>query len=287
VSPLQVVHDPVVMGVVNVTPDSFSDGGRWLDPEKAIAHARQLVADGAGILDIGGESTRPGAHAVPADEQLRRVTPVFEGLDGIDARLSIDTTKALVAEAAIVAGADIVNDVSALRDDPDLAGLCADRGVTVCLMHMLGEPRTMQDDPRYDDVVDDIKAFLEERLEFAVAAGIAEDRIWLDPGIGFGKTVDHNLALLGRLDELAAIGRPIVVGTSRKGFIGKISGEDIEGRVPGTIATNVIALGNGAEVFRVHDVAAVAQALNVAAATFRGQWTGATTTSTTSTRTRP
>jgi len=287
VSPLHVVHDPVVMGVVNVTPDSFSDGGRWLDPEKAIAHARQLVADGAGILDIGGESTRPGAHAVPADEQLRRVTPVFEGLDGIDARLSIDTTKALVAEAAIVAGADIVNDVSALRDDPDLAGLCADRGVTVCLMHMLGEPRTMQDDPRYDDVVDDIKAFLEERLEFAVAAGIAEDRMWLDPGIGFGKTVDHNLALLGRLDELAAIGRPIVVGTSRKGFIGKISGEDIEGRVPGTIATNVIALGNGAEVFRVHDVAAVAQALNVAAATFRGQWTGATTTSTTSTRTRP
>jgi dihydropteroate synthase len=281
------VHDPVVMGVVNVTPDSFSDGGRWLDPEKAIAHARQLVADGAGILDIGGESTRPGAHAVPAEEQLRRVMPVLERLEGIDARLSIDTTKTLVAEAAIGAGADIVNDVTALRDDPGLAGLCADRGVTVCLMHMLGEPRTMQDDPRYDDVVDDIKAFLEERVEHAVAAGIAEDRIWLDPGIGFGKTVDHNLTLLARLDELAALGRPIVVGTSRKGFIGKISGEDIEGRVPGTIATNVIALSNGAEVFRVHDVAAVAQALNVAAATFRGQWTGATTTSTTSTRTRP
>ena len=273
------------MGVVNVTPDSFSDGGRWLDPEKAIAHAHRLVADGAGILDIGGESTRPGANPVAADEQLRRIVPVFEGLQGVEARLSIDTTKASVARAAIEAGADIVNDVTALRDDPDLAGLCAERGVNVCLMHMLGEPRTMQDDPHYDDVVDDVKAFLVERLAHAVAAGIAEDRVWLDPGIGFGKTVDHNLALLGRLDELVAIGRPIVVGTSRKGFIGRISGEEIEGRVPGTIATNVIALGNGAEVFRVHDVAAVAQALDVAAATFRGQWNGATTTSTTSTTT--
>jgi dihydropteroate synthase len=282
---LQRVHDPVVMGIVNVTPDSFSDGGQWLDPSKAIAHARRLTRDGAGILDIGGESTRPGANPVPADEQLRRVVPVFEGLKGIDARLSIDTTKAVVAEAAIDAGADIVNDVTALRDDPDLARLCADRGVHVCLMHMLGEPRTMQDDPHYDDVVDDIKAFLLERLEHAVAAGIAEDKVWLDPGIGFGKTVDHNLALLGRLDELAAIGRPIVVGTSRKGFIGKISGQEIGGRVPGTIATNVIALGNGAEIFRVHDVAAVSQALDLAAATFRGRWTGPTTTSTTSTRT--
>jgi dihydropteroate synthase len=277
------VHDPVVMGVVNVTPDSFSDGGQWLDPDKAIAHARRLVADGAAILDIGGESTRPGANPVAAEEQLRRIVPVFEGLQGVEARLSIDTTKASVARAAIEAGADIVNDVTALRDDPDLAGLCAERGVTVCLMHMLGEPRTMQDDPHYDDVVDDIKAFLVERLEHGVAAGIAEDKVWLDPGIGFGKTVDHNLALLARIDELVAIGRPIVVGTSRKGFIGRISGEEIGGRVPGTIATNVIALGNGAEVFRVHDVAAVAQALEVAAATFRGQWTGATTTSTTST----
>jgi dihydropteroate synthase len=280
VSPLQQVHDPVVMGIVNVTPDSFSDGGLWLDPARAIDHARRLVADGAGILDIGGESTRPGAGPVAAEEQLRRVVPVFEGLRGIDARLSIDTTKATVAEAAVEAGADIVNDVTALRDDPDLAGVCADKGVHVCLMHMLGEPRTMQDDPHYDDVVDDIKAFLEERLRYAVDEGIAEDRVWLDPGIGFGKTVDHNLTLLGRLDELAAIGRPIVVGTSRKGFIGKISGQEIEGRVPGTIATNVIALANGAEVFRVHDVAAVAQALQLAAATFRGQWTGATTTST-------
>jgi dihydropteroate synthase len=274
------VHDPIVMGVVNVTPDSFSDGGRWLDPDKAIAHARALAASGAGILDIGGESTRPGADRVPADEQLRRVMPVLEGLSGLDARLSIDTTLASVAREAIDAGADIVNDVTALRDDPELAGVCAATGVTVCLMHMLGEPRTMQDDPRYDDVVDDIKAFLTERLAVAVAAGIAEDKVWLDPGIGFGKTVDHNLELIGRLDELVAIGRPIVVGTSRKGFIGQITGEDVEGRVPGTIATNVIALANGARVFRVHDVAAVAQALQVAAATFRGQWTGATTTPT-------
>jgi dihydropteroate synthase len=285
VSPLTTIRDAVVMGVVNVTPDSFSDGGLWLDPGAAIAHANALVDDGAGILDIGGESTRPGASPVAADEQLRRVVPVFEGLQGTPARLSIDTTKAAVARAALDAGADIVNDVTALRDDPELAGLVAERGATVCLMHMLGEPRTMQDDPRYDDVVDDVKAFLLERLEHAVAAGISEERVWLDPGIGFGKTVDHNLTLLGRLDELVAIGRPIVVGTSRKGFIGTISGQGIEGRVPGTIATNVIALAHGAEVFRVHDVAAVAQALTVAGATLRGRWTGATTTSTPSTRT--
>ena len=276
---------PVVMGIVNVTPDSFSDGGQWLDPEKAVAHAREIAHSGAGILDIGGESTRPGSLPVAADEQLRRVVPVFEGLRGVDARLSIDTTKAVVAQAALDRGADIVNDVTALRDDPDLAGLVADRGCTVCLMHMLGEPRTMQEHPQYDDVVDDVRAFLEERLTSAVDAGIAEDKVWLDPGIGFGKTVDHNLTLLQRLEELTTLGRPIVVGTSRKGFIGTITGQQVEGRVPGTIATNVIALANGAEVFRVHDVAAVAQALTVAGATLRGRWTGATTTSTTSTRT--
>jgi dihydropteroate synthase len=275
------------MGIVNVTPDSFSDGGLWLDPEKAIAHARAIVDDGAGILDIGGESTRPGSLPVATDEQLRRVVPVLEGLSGIGARLSIDTTKAAVAEAALDRGADIVNDVTALRDDPDLAGVVADRGCTVCLMHMLGEPRTMQEDPHYDDVVDDVRAFLEERLRSAVDAGIAEEKVWLDPGIGFGKTVDHNLQLLQRLEELTTLGRPIVVGTSRKGFIGTITGQQVEGRVPGTIATNVLALANGAEVFRVHDVAAVAQALAVAGATLRGRWTGATTTSTTSTRTTP
>jgi dihydropteroate synthase len=274
-----------IMGVVNVTPDSFSDGGAFDDHVAAIAHARRLISEGAEIVDVGGESTRPGADPVPAAEELDRVIPVIEGIAGLTlpAQISIDTMKSEVAEKAIDAGASYVNDVTAFRHDPDLASLVADRAVDCCLMHMLSEPRTMQDDPHYDDVVDDIKAFLVERLEHAVAAGIAEDRVWLDPGIGFGKTVDHNLALLARLDELVAIGRPIVVGTSRKGFIGRISGEEIEGRVPGTIATNVIALGNGAKVFRVHDVAAVAQALDVAAATFRGQWNGATTTSTTPT----
>jgi dihydropteroate synthase len=279
-----VIPDPLVMGIVNVTPDSFSDGGRWLDPAAAIAHGRELVEDGAAILDVGGESTRPGASPVPADEQLRRVVPVLEGLQGVGARISIDTTKASVAEAALELGADIVNDVTALRDDPDLVGLVADKGATVVLMHMLGEPRTMQADPRYEDVVDDIKDFLEERMRHAIDAGVAEERVWLDPGIGFGKTVDHNLTLLQRLREFTALGRPIVVGTSRKGFIGAITGQDVEGRVPGTIATNVVALANGAEVFRVHDVAPVAQALAVAGATLRGRWTGATT-STTPTRT--
>src|SRR5215211_3818816 len=277
------------MGIVNVTPDSFSDAGRHLDPHAAVEHGRRLVEEGAAIVDVGGESTRPGAESVPPAVELERVIPVVERLAaGRDTgpagvRVSIDTTKAEVAAAALGIGARIVNDVSAFRFEPEIAGLVAGAGATCVLMHMQGDPRTMQEDPRYDDVVSEVKAFLEERLAFAVGEGVPEEHVWLDPGIGFGKTVDHNLELLARLDELAAIGRPVVVGTSRKGFIGKISGEDIEGRVPGTIATNVIALGNGAEVFRVHDVAAVAQALEVAAATFRGQWTGATTTSTTST----
>jgi dihydropteroate synthase len=274
------LRDPVLMGIVNVTPDSFSDGGQWLDPAAAIAHGLDLAREGATILDIGGESTRPGAHSVSAAEELRRVVPVLEGLRDAPARLSIDTTKTVVAEAALDAGADIVNDVTALRGDPELAALVADRGATVCLMHMLGEPRTMQDDPRYDDVVTDIKAFLAERTEAAIAAGIAEERIWLDPGIGFGKTVDHNLTLLRRLDELTELGRPLVIGTSRKGFLGRITGRDPSERLAGTIATNVLALAGGAEVFRVHDVAPLADALKVAAATLRGRWLAATTSST-------
>jgi len=259
-----------VMGVVNVTPDSFSDGGLWLDHGDAIAHGRELVAEGAAILDIGGESTRPGAAPVGAEEELRRVIPVVEGLGDLGAQLSIDTTKRAVAERALDAGATLVNDVSALRFDPELAGLVADRGCDVCLMHMLGEPRTMQDDPRYDDVVDDVRAFLEERLAFAVGEGIAEERVLLDPGIGFGKTVAHNLELLRRLDELVAIGRPVVVGTSRKSFLGKLTGREVAGeRVAGTVATNVLALERGAAIFRVHDVAANVEALTVAAATLR------------------
>jgi dihydropteroate synthase len=273
------IPEPIVMGVVNVTPDSFSDGGEWLDPDAAIAHGRVLVAQGAAILDIGGESTRPGAEPVTAVEELRRVLPVLEGLAGAGARLSIDTSKAAVAAAALDAGATFVNDVTALRGDPAMAALVAERGCGVCLMHMLGEPRTMQRDPRYDDVVDDVKAFLAQRLELAVAAGIAEERVWLDPGIGFGKTVDHNLELLARLDELVALGRPVVVGTSRKSFLGVITGRAAGERVPATIATNVLALARGARVFRVHDVAQARDALLVAAATLRGKWTPPTTTS--------
>jgi dihydropteroate synthase len=259
-----------VMGIVNVTPDSFSDGGLWLDHGDAIAHGRELVDEGAAILDIGGESTRPGAEPVDADEERRRVLPVVEGLHDAGAQLSIDTTKRVVAQAALDAGATFVNDVSALRFDPELAGLCAERGCDVCLMHMLGEPRTMQHDPRYDDVVSDVKAFLEERLAFAVREGIAEERVLLDPGIGFGKTVEHNLELLRRLDELVALGRPIVIGTSRKAFLGRLTGRAVPAeRVAGTVAANVLALERGATVFRVHDVAQTVEALKVATATLR------------------
>ncbi len=274
------LSDPLVMGVVNVTPDSFSDGGRFLDARAAIAHGRRLAGEGAGILDVGGESTRPGAEAVAEAEQLRRIVPVVEGLAGTGAEVSVDTTRAAVARGALDAGATIVNDVTALRGDPALAELVAERGARLCLMHMRGEPRTMQDDPRYDDVVDDVRAFLEERVAVAVAAGVPDDRIWVDPGIGFGKTVEHNLELLRRLDELVALDRPVVVGTSRKAFLGRITGREPEGRLPGTIATNVLALARGAAVFRVHDVAPVADALRVAAATLRGRWAPATTTAT-------
>jgi dihydropteroate synthase len=258
------------MGIVNVTPDSFSDGGLFLDAGAAVEHGLRLAGEGAEILDIGGESTRPGSDPVPVDEELRRVLPVVEQLAGGAARVSIDTTKAAVARAALEAGATIVNDVSAFRFDPELPGVVADAGADCCLMHMLGEPRTMQDDPRYDDVVSDVKSFLEERLAFAVDQGVEEQRVWLDPGIGFGKTVDHNLELLRRLDEIVAIGRPVVVGTSRKSFLGRLAGgRDETHRLPGTIATNVLALERGATVFRVHDVAQNTDALHVAAATFR------------------
>jgi dihydropteroate synthase len=265
---------PVIMGVVNVTPDSFSDGGLFLDADAAVEHGRRLAAEGAHILDVGGESTRPGAGPVAEDEELRRVLPVIERLandaGAPDVRISIDTTKSAVARAALDAGAGIVNDVSAFRFDPGLAGLVAESQADCCLMHMLGEPRTMQQDPRYEDVVSEVKAFLEERLAFAMGEGVAEKRVWLDPGIGFGKTLEHNLELLRRLDEIVAIGRPVVVGTSRKSFLGKLAGGRDEGeRLPGTIATNVLALERGATVFRVHDVAQNADALAVAAATFR------------------
>jgi dihydropteroate synthase len=254
------------MGVVNVTPDSFSDGGLFLDPEAAVAHGKQLVDGGAEILDVGGESTRPGAEPVGEGEELRRVVPVIRGLSGSGSRTSVDTSKATVAAAALDAGAEIVNDVTALRGDPDMASLCAERGATVVLMHMLGEPRTMQEDPRYGDVVSEVKAFLAERLEAAVATGIDEERVWLDPGVGFGKTGAHNMELLRRLGELRELGRPLVVGTSRKSFIGKVDGSPADQRLGGTIASSVLAAAEGADVLRVHDVAEMRQALTVATA---------------------
>jgi dihydropteroate synthase len=254
------------MGIVNVTPDSFSDGGEFLDPERAIAHGRVLAKEGADILDIGGESTRPGAAAVDSGEELRRVQPVIEALAPDGTLISIDTSKAAVAAAALGAGAGLVNDVTALRSDPELAAVCAQTGCEVVLMHMLGDPRTMQENPVYDDVVDDIKAFLAERIEFAVSQGIDEQRIWVDPGIGFGKTVEHNLELHRRLAELAELGRPIAFGSSRKSFIGKLTGAALDQRVGGTIASNVIAYANGARMLRVHDVGPMRQALTVAEA---------------------
>jgi dihydropteroate synthase len=262
-----------IMGVLNVTPDSFSDGGRFLDPGAAVAHGLALVEEGADILDVGGESTRPGAEAVAPDEQVRRVVPAIEGLvaAGVTAQISIDTTRLSVARAAVAAGATYVNDVTAFRADPELAALVAERGLDCCLVHMRGDPRTMAAEAVYEDVVADVKAFLEERLAAAVAAGIAEERIMLDPGIGFAKTLDHNLELLRRLDELVALGRPVVIGTSRKSFLGRITGREADDRLAGTIATNVLAFERGASVFRVHDVAPVVDALAVAAATVRGR----------------
>jgi dihydropteroate synthase len=258
-----------VMGIVNVTPDSFSDGGLYLEPSAAVAHGLELEAQGAAILDIGGESTRPGASPVAAKEELRRIRPVIEGLAAAvtSAEISVDTSKAVVARVALTAGATIVNDVTAFRADPELATLVAEHGSGCCLMHMLGEPSTMQIDPRYDDVVSEVKAFLEQRLAYAVSEGVEEQRIMLDPGIGFGKTVAHNLELLRRLDELAALGRPVVIGTSRKSFLARITHGEAPDRLAATIATNVLAYERGARVFRVHDVGPVHDALAVTAAT--------------------
>ena len=259
-----------LMGVVNVTPDSFSDGGLYLDADRAIEHGRELAAQGAAILDVGGESTRPGADEVPAGEERRRTEPVVAALAADGLTVSIDTSKPAVAEAALDAGATIVNDVTALRADPEVAALCADRGASLILMHMQGTPRTMQDDPRYVDVVDDVRAFLAERIGVATAAGVPEGRIWVDPGIGFGKTLEHNLELLRRLGELRDLGRPIVVGTSRKSFIAKIDGSGVGDRTGGTIASSLFAWRAGADVLRVHDVAAMADAIRVADAVVRG-----------------
>jgi dihydropteroate synthase len=258
---------PSVVGVVNVTPDSFFDGGVNLRPDDAIASARRMAAEGAALVDVGGESTRPGSEGVSLEEELGRVLPVLERVAS-DLPVSIDTSKAEVAQRALALGAVMVNDVTALRADPDLAGVVADAGAYLCLMHMRGQPRTMQEDPRYDDVVSDVARFLEERLAFAVAAGVAEDRICLDPGIGFGKTVEHNLELLRRIDELVALGRPVLVGASRKRFLGRILGDAsaLTGPVAAAVATAVLAYERGAALFRVHDVREHVEALAAAQA---------------------
>lgn len=259
------------MGVVNVTPDSFSDGGRFSSPAAAIAHARRLFAEGAAVVDVGGESTRPGAGPVAADEELRRVLPVLEGLHGVP--VSVDTSKAEVARRALELGVEMVNDVTALRGNPELGAVVAEHGVYVCLMHMRGEPRTMQDAPEYDDVTAEVFAFLEERIAFAVGCGIVEERICVDPGIGFGKTPDQNLELVRRLDMFAALGRPVVVGLSRKSTLGKVLGD--AGATQGTTAASVggavAAFERGAWMLRAHDVRETVEALAVAAAVERGK----------------
>ena len=253
---------PSVMGVVNVTPDSFSDGGVHLDPDVAAEAARRMVDEGGAIVDVGGESTRPGSAGVSADEELGRVLPVLDRLGG-ELPVSIDTSKAAVAWAALERGAILVNDVTALRGDPELAGVVADAGAYLCLMHMQGEPRTMQAEPRYGDVAAEVASFLEERLAFAVAQGIPEERICLDPGIGFGKTVAHNLELVRRLDVLLALGRPVLIGFSRKSTLRRLGATDL---VSASVAAAVAAYERGASILRVHDVAAHVDALAVARA---------------------
>jgi len=254
------------MGVVNVTPDSFSDGGVHLYPEAASTAALAMLDEGAAIVDVGAESTRPGSGGVPLDEELRRVVPVLESLVG--SPVSIDTAKADVARRALELGAELVNDVTALRGDPELAGVVAAAGSYVCLMHMQGEPRTMQAAPRYDDVVSEVKAFLESRLAFAVAAGILEKHVSLDPGIGFGKSVAHNFALVRRLPELVAIGRPVVIGFSRKSSLGRILGDPTAsvGSAAASVGVAVSAYERGAWIIRAHDVRDHVEALRVARA---------------------
>jgi dihydropteroate synthase len=257
---------PLVMGILNVTPDSFSDGGRHADPAVAIEVARRMVTDGADLIDVGGESTRPGSQPVPPDEQLRRVLPVVEAVarENLPVTLSIDTTKARVGQASLDAGATVLNDVSGGRDDPDMLPLAAARNVPIVLMHMRGTPATMQANPSYSDVAEDITRFLRERLQMAIDAGVREENVLLDPGIGFGKTLRHDLTILHELPRLAGIGRPLLIGVSRKKFIGRLTGETVPSeRIMGTAAAVAWAVANGAGVVRVHDVAAMTKIVRV------------------------
>lgn len=262
---------PLVMGVLNVTPDSFSDGGRFASRDVALARARRLVADGADIVDIGGESTRPGAAAVPEAEELDRVLPVIEGLRAeSDVAISIDTSKPAVMKAAVAAGATLINDVRALQGEGALqaaAGLDAD----VCLMHMQGDPGSMQDDPRYGDVTTEVSAFLATRRDACLEAGIAAERIILDPGFGFGKTVEHNIELLRNLRQLGELGQPLLVGLSRKSTLGVLTGRPVEERLAASVAAAVLAALNGAAILRVHDVAETVDALKVVEAVTAGE----------------
>ena len=260
---------PVLFGILNVTPDSFSDGGDFFGAGPAVSHAGRLLDEGAHVIDIGGESTRPGSDPVSPEEEARRVVPVVRGI--LEARpgtrISVDTYRASTAEAALEAGAAVINDVTALEGDPRMASVIAERGCPVVLMHMLGEPKTMQENPHYDDVVREVRDYLAGRAEAAISAGVDPGNVVLDPGIGFGKTLEHNLELLDRLDALVELGFPVLIGTSRKGFLGKITGsDDPKARVFGTVATSVVAYERGATLFRVHDVRANRDALEVVAA---------------------
>ncbi|MBI3660922.1 dihydropteroate synthase [Candidatus Acetothermia bacterium] len=267
-------HQTLVMGILNVTPDSFSDGGQFLEFEKAAEHAQRLIRDGADILDIGGESTRPGSERVSLDEELRRVIPVIKLIRQVSKiPISIDTYRSQIAKAALNAGADIINDISALRFDERMKDLVSEAKVPVVLMHMLGEPKTMQQNPVYRDVMGEIIQFLRERIDVAVRAGIEERKIWVDPGIGFGKKVEHNIEILRRLRELTILNKLILIGTSRKFFLGALASDQPlppQDRLEGTIASNVIALVNGADIVRVHDVQATKRALRIVDAVVRG-----------------
>lgn len=256
-----------IMGVLNVTPDSFSDGGQYLAMDKAVERGLRLIEEGSDIIDIGGESTRPGSEPIPAEEEIRRVIPVIQALrEKTEALISVDTTKSEVARAALDTGADIINDISSLRFDAGMAPLAAERGVPVILMHMKGMPKTMQVNPYYEDVLLEVRSFLNERIHEAQVAGIKRERIIVDPGIGFGKRLEDNLALINKLDVLAELDRPILIGTSRKSFIGNILDLPPQERLEGSIASSILSMAHGAHILRVHDVAAIKRAVLVAEA---------------------